>query len=130
MKQIHRRAHMYAVAHERNGDGVGLMRAYTVGALEERKRMRVFVSGKVSGEEYYAAYGKFANADRMLSAMGYRVVNPMKICRRDWCWLRCMAKCLWALMFCDKMYQLPDWRESRGARIECRWAKFLNKRFV
>ena len=39
MKQIKRCAHQYAVAHEQNGNGVSLMRAYTVGALDERKRM-------------------------------------------------------------------------------------------
>ena len=130
MNNIKRRAHQYAVAHEQNGNGVSLMRAYIVGALDERKRMKVFISGKISGEEYYVAYGKFANAERMLHKWGYATVNPMKICKRDWCWLRCMIKCLWAIIFCDKVYQLEDWKDSKGARIECRWAKFLGKRIV
>ena len=130
MKQIKKRAHRYAVAHEQNGNGVSLMRAYTVGALDERKRMKVFISGKISGEEYYVAYGKFANAERVLASMGYEVVNPMKICKRDWSWVRCMIKCLWAIMWCDKIYQLPDWKESKGARIEYKWAKILNKRIL
>ena len=106
------------------------MRAYTVGALDERKRMKVFISGKISGEEYYVAYGKFANAERVLASMGYEVVNPMKICKRDWSWVRCMIKCLWAIMWCDKIYQLPDWKESKGARIEYKWAKLLRKRIL
>jgi hypothetical protein len=62
--------------------------------------------------------------------MGYEVVNPMKICKKHWSWLRCMAKCLWAIIFCDKIHQLPGWQESRGARIEYKWAKFLRKRFI
>lgn len=130
MRQIKKRAHQYAVAHEQNGNGVSLMRAYTVGALDERKQTKVFISGKVSGIEYYVAYQTFANADRQLSSMGYEVINPMKICKKNWSWVRCMAKCLWAIYFCDKVYQLPNWQESRGARIEYRWAKLLNKRFV
>ena len=130
MRQIKKRAHRYAVAHEQNGNGVSLMRAYTVGALDERKQTKVFISGKISDLDYYVAYGKFSNAERMLQQMGYATVNPMKICKQNWCWLRCMIKCLWAIMFCKKVYQLEDWKDSKGARIEYRWAKFLGKRIV
>lgn len=138
MNNINKRAHQYAVAHEQNGNGVSLMRAYTVGALDERQEMikrhnihpKVFISGKVSGIKYYVAYQTFANADRLLSQQGYKVVNPMKICKKHWSWARCMIKCLWAIMFCDKIYQLPNWQESRGARIEYKWAKLLRKRIL
>lgn len=36
MNTIKQRAHQYAVAHEHNGNGVALMRAYTAGATDER----------------------------------------------------------------------------------------------
>ena len=130
MRQIKKRAHRYAVAHEQNGNGVSLMRAYTVGALDERKQTKVFISGKISDLDYYVAYGKFSNAERMLQQMGYATVNPMKICKQNWGWVRCMIKCLWAIFFCKKVYQLEDWKDSKGARIEYRWAKFLGKRIV
>ena len=138
MKQIQKRAHQYAVEHQTRADGVALMRAYTVGAMDERAAMikrhnihpRVFISGKISGIEYLVAYGKFSNAERRLQQMGYETVNPMKLCKKRWSWLRCMAKCLWAIIWCDKVHQLPDWQDSKGARIEYKWAKFLNKRFV
>lgn len=138
MNTINKRAHEYAVAHQNKADGIALMRAYTVGALDERQEMikrhnihpKVFISGKISDLPYLVAYGNFANAERTLAAMGYEVVNPMKICKKHWSWLRCMAKCLWAIYFCDKVYQLEDWKDSKGARIEHRWAKLLNKRFV
>lgn len=134
MQQIKKRAHQYAVAHEHNGNGVALMRAYTAGATDERmmknSKEKVFISGKVSGIEYYVAYQTFANADRLLSQQGYKVINPMKICKKHWSWLRCMAKCLWAIIFCKKVYQLHDWQDSRGARIEYLWAKLLRKRFI
>ena len=137
MNNINKRAHEYAVAHQNKADGVALMRAYTVGAMDEREIMKryhihtkVFISGKVSDLPYLVAYGNFSNAERILAAMGYEVVNPMKICKKHWSWVRCMAKCLWAIMFCDKIYQLPGWQESRGARIEYRWAKFLRKRIL
>lgn len=137
MNTINKRAHQYAVAHQNKADGVALMRAYTTGAMDEREimkryhiRTKVFISGKISGLEYLVAYGNFANADRALSSMGYDVVNPMKICKKHWSWLRCMIKCLWAIYFCDKLYQLDNWQESRGARIEYKWAKFLRKRIL
>lgn len=134
MNNIKQRAHEYAVAHQNKADGVALMRAYTAGATDERmmknSKEKVFISGKVSGIEYYVAYQTFANADRLLSQQGYNVINPMKICKKHWSWLRCMIKCLWAIMFCDKIYQLPGWQDSRGARIEYKWANFLRKRIL
>jgi hypothetical protein len=136
MNNIKQRAHQYAQEHYMK-NGPSLMRAYAAGAWDERELLKrhhihtkVFISGKISGLEYLVAYGNFANADRALSSMGYSVVNPMKICKKHWSWVRCMIKCLWAITFCDKIYQLPNWQESRGARIEYRWAKFLRKRFV
>lgn len=137
MNNINKRAHRYAVAHNNKTDGVSLMRAYTVGAMDERNimkryhiRTKVFVSGMVSGLPYLVAYGNFSNAERSLSSMGYTVINPMKICKKNWSWLRCMTKCLWAIMFCDKIYQLDNWKESRGARIEYKWARLLKKRIL
>ena len=132
MKNIKQRAHRYAVAHQHKSDGISLMRAYVAGAESQRKinKTKVFISGQVSGLEYYVAYGNFSYADRQLSSMGYQVINPMKICRKNWSWLRCMAKCLWAITFCHKIYQLDNWKESRGARIEYKWARFLKKEVI
>ena len=130
MNKIKQRAHQYAVAHQHKADGIALMRAYVAGAQSERKRTKVFISGKVTGIEYDVAYQTFANANRQLSSMGYQVINPMKICRKNWSWVRCMAKCLWAITFCHKIHQLDNWKESRGARIEYRWAKLLKKEVI
>lgn len=94
----------------------------------KNNKVKAFISGKVSGMPYLVAYGKFANADRVLSKMGYEVVNPTKLCKATWSWYRCMAVCLWHLMWCDKVVQLDNWQESRGARIEYKWAKFLGKK--
>lgn len=134
MNNIKQRAHQYAVEHQSKSDGISLMRAYVAGATDEKKiknsKEKVFISGKVSGIEYYVAYQTFANADRLLSQQGYKVINPMKICKKHWNWLRCMIVCLWHLTWCHKIQQLPNWEDSRGARIEYRWAKMLNKKFV
>lgn len=100
-----------------------------IGKMNNRK-IKVFISGKVSGMPYLVAYGMFANTDRILSKMGYKVVNPCCLCKKDWSWLRCMMVCLWNLVWCDCIYQLDNWQESRGARIEYKWAKWLGKQVL
>lgn len=132
MNTIKQRAHEYAQEHYLK-NGVSIMRAYTAGARDERRyfikplRVKIFVSGKISGEDYYQAYRKFSDAEKHLESLGYKVVNPMVLCKKHWSWIRCMAVCLWHLVGCKGIYQLPDWRSSRGARIEYRIAKLLNK---
>lgn len=123
MKEIRERAKRYAREHHLQS-GISLMRAYIAGALSERKE-RIFLSGKVSGEDYHKAYRKFSDAEKSLES-SYKVSNPMVLCRQEWSWLRCMAVCLWHLSKCRHIYMLPDWRESRGARIEHRFAQLLN----
>lgn len=127
MRTIKKRAHRYAVAHTQ---GVSIMRAYVAGAMSERRQTKVFISGKISGVDYYTAYQTFANAERTLSSMGYSVVNPMHLCKKHWNWLHCMLVCLWHLLWCKKVFRLDNWRDSRGARIEYRVAKFLKKKFI
>lgn len=132
MNTIKQRAHEYAQEHYMK-NGVSIMRAYAAGARDERRyfikplRIKIFVSGKISGEDYYKAYRKFSDAEKYLESLGYRVVNPMVLCKKHWSWIRCMAVCLWHLVWCKGIYQLPDWRLSRGARIEYKIAKLLGK---
>lgn len=138
MQEIRRRAHEYAKDRYMK-NGCSLMRAYVRGSIDERENMkkiirsqqiRVFLSGKVSGEEYYTAYRKFADAERSLETMGYIVINPMVVCAKHWSWVRCMIVCLWNLCRCRCVYQLEDWKHSRGARIEYRVARLLNKKIL
>ena len=54
------------------------------------------------------------------------VGTPLRYCS----WSVCMAVCLWHLTWCSYVYMLRDWEDSRGARIEHRWAKFLRKHII
>lgn len=92
-----------------------------------KNKTKIFISGKISGLNYYYAYHRFATAEKTLSKMGYKVVNPVCLCNKDWCWLRCMAVCLFHLLRCDAIYLLDNWQYSRGARIEYSIAKLLKK---
>ena len=88
---------------------------------------KVFISGKVSGLNIAVAFLKFREAEVQLTKWGYETVNPMRLCKPSWSWFRCMIVCLWHLTWCDKIYLLDNWHESRGSRIEYKYAKFLGK---
>lgn len=90
----------------------------------------IFISGKITGLNYNYAWHKFAAAEKYLTRMGYRVINPMCLCEKGWSWLRCMAVCLWNLLRCDSIFMLENWEYSRGARIEYRVARLLNKNII
>lgn len=92
--------------------------------------MRVFVSGKISGLPYNEVCAEFYKAAKVLLDRGDIPILPIEICRSCWSWWRCMAVCLLYLVGCDAIFQLPTWHESRGARIEYKFAKILRKRIV
>lgn len=58
------------------------------------------------------------------------VVNPIDFGLEGKSWLVAMIICLHRLRKCSYVYMLKDWRQSRGARIEHRYAKFLKKRII
>lgn len=91
---------------------------------------KVFISGKVSGMDYQEACRKFYDASASLLRFGLTPVVPVDLCRAHWSWCRCMAVCLWHLLWCSGFCQLDNWEDSRGARIEYRVAKLLGKKFI
>lgn len=123
---------------------------------------KIFISGKITGDEYYKP--KFAAAEAELKQarkhcdgifhptcrncvyqdrdyttlcriyrvfpLKVEVVNPATFRVEGWPWLMCMAVCLWRLTWCGYVYMLHDWQESRGARVEHRWAQRLGKHII
>ena len=92
---------------------------------------KVYIAGKVTGDPGYKA--KFAEAERILrdNSLGIlQPVNPAEFVPEGMGWHRAMALCLLRLAGCSTVYFLPDWRDSRGARIEHRWAKKLRKKII
>lgn len=61
---------------------------------------------------------------------GINVVNPSLFNINGKPWFVCMVVCLWHLMWCHYVYMLHDWQESRGARVEHRWAQRLGKQII
>lgn len=90
---------------------------------------RIYIAGKITGDPDYKV--KFNAAHLWLLRRGWaEVVNPVKACREGWPWWRCMLRCLRLVAGSQWVAMLPDWNESRGARIEHRWARFLGKNIM
>ena len=85
----------------------------------------VYISGKVTGMEE-EAFKKFDEAEKLLVALDFNVVNPMKLPHNhDKTWDSYMRECLIHLMSCDKIYMLRNYEYSRGAVLELFIAKEL-----
>lgn len=92
------------------------------------KYKSIYISGKISGDPNFEA--KFRKAEQYLIAQGWNywyIVNPAKECNQKWPWWLCMLKDLWMLRKCGFIAMLPDWPQSRGARIEHEYAIWKKK---
>lgn len=94
------------------------------------KKQKAYIAGKISGLNHLYAYGKFAFAEMWLHERGYKTVNPMRICPHHWGWYRCMAKCVFSLLFCSHICLLENWHLSKGAKIEIAIAILTGKKLI
>jgi len=91
---------------------------------------KVYIAGKISGIEDYA-YALFEEAEQKFIKKGYQVVNPMKLPHNhDKTWESYMKDCVFELVGCDLIHPLPNWNDSRGARIEMQLAKELGIKII
>lgn len=93
---------------------------------------KIYIAGKITGDPNY--YAKFHAAEDYLMVWldwdYWDIVNPVEWCDNEWPWWRCMVRCLRLVAGCGWVAMLPDWRESRGARIEHVWARILSKKII
>jgi hypothetical protein len=89
--------------------------------------MKIYISGKISGLPEAEAFKNFDTATEILVAMGYSVVNPMYLPHNhEKTWEAYMKEDIEALMKCDAIFMLKNWRDSKGAKIEHDLAECLN----
>jgi hypothetical protein len=92
-------------------------------------KKRIYISGKVTDGGNVAVSSdtraKFAYAASAIEGAGHIAVNPLNLCRSDWSWEKCMTVCIGELLKCDHICILPDWEDSKGARIEVAVAEVL-----
>lgn len=92
-----------------------------------KRSKKLFISGPVSCIPYKEAAIRFNEYALLAHQIGFEPVNPIRLCCPLWSWWRCMAVCLWHLLWCDAVLFLRGWDMSRGARIEHRVAEILGK---
>lgn len=91
--------------------------------------VKVFISGKITGEPIAECFYKFYDAGRYIIGLEkegqlIRIANPL--------WLKgihfgishkeAMEICLKALKDCTHIFMLKDWKESKGAIMEHQFA--------
>lgn len=90
----------------------------------KRDRMRIYISGKVSGTDDYVE--RFRSAEMILEERGMDVVNPVTMCSSlptNLTHAEYMKICLAALDCCDAIYMLTGYKSSAGAIQEIGYAK-------
>ena len=92
---------------------------------------KIYISGKITGLPYEEAFKMFDNAESKLQTQLYEVVNPMKIIHEhDLSWESYMKEDLKAMLDCDAIYLLKNYKDSKGAMIEYKLALDLKLRIV
>jgi hypothetical protein len=87
--------------------------------------MRIYLAGKMSGLPDLG-FPAFHAAAAKLRAEGHEVVSPAELQPDKTAeWTACLRDCLAALVRCDAIALLPNWRDSRGARLEHHVARNL-----
>ena len=82
-------------------------------------KKKIYIAGKVSGEDLAQCTMKFGEAQKKIEARGFEAVNPLEVVG-TWkiSWEAAMKKCIKALMDCDAIYFLPCADRSPGAKFE------------
>lgn len=78
-----------------------------------------YISGPITGRTETVYVSAFAKAKEKLKQAGYEPVNPLELPHlHDKSWTSYMGEDIKELLQCQAIYMLPDWKESKGARIE------------
>ena len=88
----------------------------------------VYIAGKVTGLPDLGR-AKFDAAAKRLREQGHVVLNPGELpvgMPAD----RYMPICLAMVQAADTVYALDNWKDSNGARIEIRYARYQGKNIV
>lgn len=87
--------------------------------------MLVYIAGPISFVGYEKAKKNFESAEANLLALGYEVVNPIRLVDGSYSWEDAMRVVISFLVWCDAICLLEGWERSRGARLEYLIAKEL-----
>ena len=94
--------------------------------------MKIYIAGKISGQDLEKAKKKFAKAEKEMRQRGFETVNPLAIQKihPDKSWGDYMLEDIKQLLRCDAILLLPDWEDSTGAKIEKMIAQKMGMRVI
>ena len=94
---------------------------------ERPEKMKIYISGKITGLKPEEANRNFMEADRALREKGHKTVNPLMIAATiqdmDWKTFMGIAYAVIHDESIDAVYMLRNWKDSMGACIEWGWAQ-------
>lgn len=93
--------------------------------------MIVYISGMISNNPDYMK--EFDEAEKLMLKRGYEVINPAKlntIMPKSSTWNNYMDVCEILLRQANAIALLPNWENSRGAKIEVYLAKKLGRKII
>lgn len=92
----------------------------------------IYLSGKITGLPPAEAAANFKKAERKVLTQqpDADIFNPFEECSiffkgKDPEWSDYMRYCVALLVMCDQIHMLPNWKDSKGAKIEHDLAKNL-----
>ena len=89
-------------------------------------KRKIYIAGKVTGENQTACWNKFSLARYKLMLRGFEPINPLEVVGDfEMPWDEAMHLCLAALKTCDGILMLPDHTRSPGAKLEMAKAEEL-----
>ena len=80
---------------------------------------KIYIAGKVTGEDLAHCTMKFGQAQKDVEALGFEALNPLALVNDfKTPWQNAMKICLKALIDADAVLLLPDYHKSKGAMME------------
>lgn len=89
--------------------------------------MKIYISGQITGLPIKKARANFYNLEKRIRALGFEVVNPMKLPHNHSKeWIDYMREDVFHLMDCDVLVYMENAIESKGACIEIEIARLFD----
>lgn len=96
--------------------------------VQEEIKGKVYISGPITGTDDYMQ--KFTIVARNLATMDYEVINPALILSflpNSTTYEEYMSVCYPLIDMCDAVYLMHGWHDSKGARLEKKYAETRDK---